>query len=50
MIAAHGLVFRSLALALTGKEMISRNAEPFRFVLEEKGFRVERVRAADSLL
>ena len=50
LIAAHGLVFRALALALTGKEMISQNAEPFRFVLEEKGFRVERISTADSML
>jgi broad specificity phosphatase PhoE len=43
LIAAHGLVFRSLAQALAGKKVISCNAEPFRFALEEKRFRVERV-------
>jgi broad specificity phosphatase PhoE len=31
LIAAHGLVFRSLAMVLTGGELTSRNAEPYLF-------------------
>jgi len=49
LIAAHGLVFRSLALALTGETAVSRNAEPFLFTPNGTSFTIESVKPDESV-
>lgn len=45
LIAAHGLVFRALAESLTGRELTSKNAEPYRFRPVDDGWVVNPVTA-----
>jgi len=49
LIVAHGLVFRSLALALTGELAVSRNAEPFLFTPNGTSFTIETVKPDESV-
>jgi len=48
LIAAHGLVFRSLALVLTGEAAVSRNAEPFLFTPDGTRYTIDTVKPDES--
>lgn len=43
LFAAHGLVYRALALSLTGNESASRNAEPLHFSRKGSGWTISRL-------